>query len=67
MTAVLGQAARLFEAPLLRVLDERGRHDVAATGRLRRGDEGHVLYCEGEADGARAPSASRRPACSRCR
>jgi len=49
VTAVLGQAARLFEAPLLRVLDERGRHDVAAAGRLRRGDEGHVLYCEGEA------------------
>ncbi len=49
MTAALSQPARLFEAPLLRVLDERGRHDVAAAGRLRRGDLGHVLYCEGEA------------------
>jgi Fe-S-cluster-containing dehydrogenase component len=49
VTASLRDPARLFSAPLLRVLDERGRHDVAAAGLLRRGDAGHVFYCEGEA------------------
>jgi Fe-S-cluster-containing dehydrogenase component len=40
---------RVFQAPLLRVLDARGRADMRAAGRVRRLAPGQVVFSVGEA------------------